>query len=50
MKTDVFETDLRQALARRAAQIPGEAIQRLGAPGLPAARPAASAPLRPRAW
>jgi len=29
MKTDVFETDLRQALARRAAQIPGEAVQRL---------------------
>jgi Domain of unknown function (DUF5666) len=29
MKTDVFETDLRQALARRAAQIPGEAIERL---------------------
>jgi Domain of unknown function (DUF5666) len=29
MKTDVFERDLRQALARRAAQIPGDAIQRL---------------------
>jgi len=29
MKTDAFETDLRQALGRRAAQVPGEAIQRL---------------------
>jgi Domain of unknown function (DUF5666) len=29
MKTDVFETDLRRALARRAAQVPGEAIERL---------------------
>jgi hypothetical protein len=29
MKTDVFETDLRQALASRAAQVPEEVIQRL---------------------
>jgi hypothetical protein len=29
MNTDAFETDLRQALGRRAAQVPGEAIQRL---------------------
>jgi hypothetical protein len=29
MKTDAFETGLRQALGRRAAQVPGEAIQRL---------------------
>jgi hypothetical protein len=29
MKTDVFEKELRQALARRAARVPGEAVQRL---------------------
>jgi hypothetical protein len=29
METDSFETELRQALARRAAQVPGEAVERL---------------------
>jgi hypothetical protein len=29
MKTDSFEADLRQALARRAAEVPGEAMERL---------------------
>ena len=29
METDSFETDLRQALARRAAQVPGDAVERL---------------------
>jgi hypothetical protein len=29
METDSFETDLRQTLARRAAEVPGEAVERL---------------------